>query len=253
VLLRPDKAPPQLTWPQRKAELLGRLGVDAVVLYPTDRALLKLEPQEFFQQIVQEQLRAQSLVEGPNFFFGRDRRGNVEVLAELARAQKIGFEVVSPHKADGQVVSSSTIRGFVASGDVQSAGEMLGRPHRVRGRVVVGAQRGATIGFPTANLEETDTMLPAAGVYAATVPLGEQMWAAAVNLGPNPTFAEQARKLEVHLLDFSGDLYGQILEVDFLARLRDIQQFAGVPQLKQQLEIDVAAARRIAAERAGHG
>jgi riboflavin kinase / FMN adenylyltransferase len=249
-LLRPEAAPPPLTWTDRKAELLGELGVAAVVAYPTDEELLALSPEDFFSRIVRERLDARAMVEGPNFFFGRGRAGNIDVLGQLCRDSGVSLEIVQPLKLSGQYVSSSRVREAVAAGDVDLARHLLTRPYRIRGMVTHGAGRGAKIGFPTANVSAIDTLLPGQGVYAARAITTSGTWPAAVNIGPNPTFGEHALKVEVHLIGFVGSLYGQPLEVDFLARLRSIQPFGSVTELKAQLARDVAAAGRIASEAA---
>ncbi len=244
-LLRPAAAPPPLTWTDRKAELLAQLGVDAVIAYPTDEALLALSPEAFFQHIVRDKLAAKAMVEGPNFFFGRGRAGDIGRLGELCLASGLGLEVVEPLATDGELVSSSRVRQLIQSGDVDTARQMLTQPYRIRGLVTHGAGRGHKIGFATANLEGIDTLLPGAGVYAGRAIVGAETWAAAINIGPNPTFGEYALKVEVHLIGFAGSLYGQALEVDFLARLRDIQPFASVDALKEQLAKDVARAKEL--------
>jgi riboflavin kinase/FMN adenylyltransferase len=156
-----------------------------------------------------------------------------------------------PNEADGEFVSSSRIRRLIAAGDVDGARELLTQPYRLRGMVTHGAARGAKIGFPTANLEAVDTILPGMGVYAgrAHVNTSDSQsggYAAAINIGPSPTFGEDQSRVEVHLVGFSGPLYGQPLEVDFLARLRDIQPFPSVAALQAQLARDVEQAREIA-------
>ena len=246
-LLRPEAAPPPLTWTDRKAALLDELGVTAVIAYPTDVDLLALTPEGFFDRIIREQLAARGMVEGPNFFFGRGRAGNIDALARLCEQAGVSLEVVQPTTIGDQIVSSSRVRDAIAAGDVDLARQLLTRPYRVRGMVTHGAGRGAKIGFPTANIEAIDTLLPAQGVYAASACTLGGNWPAAVNIGPNPTFGEQALKVEVHLIDFAGSLYGQPLEVDFLARLRSIQPFDSVAALKAQLARDIGAARQIAA------
>lgn len=242
-LLRPEAAPPPLTWIDRKAQLLAALGVDVTVVYPTDEALLSLEPREFFDQIVIDRLQARAIAEGPNFFFGRQRAGNVTMLGELCQGANIRLEVVEPLEADGQYVSSSRVRQLVAAGDVAAANTLLTCPYRIRGMVTHGAARGGKLGFPTANVDAIDTLLPAAGVYACRAICAEGQWPAAVNIGPNPTFGEDALKVEVHLIGYTGSLYGDPLEVDFLQRLRDIRSFGSIEQLKSQLARDVEAAR----------
>lgn len=246
-LLRPELAPPPLTWTDRKAALLAELNVDAVIAYRTNRALLALPPEEFFRQIVLDRLEAKAMVEGPNFYFGHDRAGDVHLLNELCHAAGIPLEVVQPLLEGDQIVSSSRVRDAIRAGDVQAARHMLTRPYRIRGMVTHGAGRGAEIGFPTANVDAIDTLLPAHGVYAGVAYVNGGRWTAAINIGPNPTFGEHAEKVEVHLIDFVGSLYNQPLEVDFLSKLRDIHPFASVEQLKEQLAKDVQAAKELAA------
>lgn len=245
-VLRPDLAPPPLTWTERKAQLLAKLGVDVVIAYPTDEALLALSPRQFFDRIVIETLAARAVVEGPNFFFGRDRTGTTDVLRGFCDQHHILLEVVEPLKCGDQYISSSRIRTAVQDGDVAEARRLLTRPYRIRGLVTHGAGRGQKIGFPTANVDAIDTLLPARGVYAGCAKVDTEWRAAAINIGPNPTFGERSLKVEVHLLDYVGSIYGLPLEVDFLARLRDIQTFAAIDQLKRQLRRDVEAVRRIA-------
>ena len=247
-LLRPETAPPPLMWIEQKTALLDELGADVVVAYPTDLALLSLTPEEFFQSIVQDRLGAKAMVEGPNFYFGRDRKGDVNMLGQFCDQAKIHLEIAPPLEMDGEIVSSSRIRDMVGRGDVEEARRLLSRPYRIRGMVTHGAQRGASIGFPTANLEAIDTMLPGEGVYAGRAHAAGKAWPAAINIGPNPTFGEHALKVEAHLIGFDGSLYQQPLEVDFLRRLRDIQPFDSVDALILQLKQDVEEAAKIALE-----
>jgi riboflavin kinase/FMN adenylyltransferase len=246
-LLRPEQCPPPLTWTDRKAQLLAELGVDATLAYPTDRRLLELSPREFFNHLLREQLDAKALVEGPNFYFGRDRAGDVQLLEQYCREAGISLEVVPALVENGQTVSSSRVRTLIAAGHIDEATALLTRPYRIRGMVVHGAGRGAQIGFPTANIGAIDTLLPGPGVYAGRLQLGQETWPAAINVGPNPTFGEQALKVEVHAIGYHGSLYGEAVEVDFLSRLRDIRSFEGVDALRAQLAKDVAEAQRIAA------
>lgn len=243
-ILRPEAAPPPLTWTDRKAELLGQLGVDAVIAYPTDTQLLELSAQDFFRQIVVERLAAREVVEGANFYFGRGRAGTIDVLRRLCVSAGIGLDLVEPVIIGGEPVSSSRVRKLIADGQVDEADRLLTAPYRVRGMVRHGAGRGMKLGFPTANVDAIDTLLPGPGVYAGRAMAQGSPWPAAISVGPNPTFGEQAMKVEVHLIDFRGSLYGEPMEVDFLSRVRDIQRFDNVPALLKQIESDVAEARR---------
>jgi len=247
-LLRPQKAPAPLTWVDRKAELLAMLNVDVVIAFPTTREFLKLTPEEYFQQIICEQLKTRAVVEGPNFFFGKNREGNTDTLRVLCQQNNIALDIVAPIKRGDEFVSSSRVRAAIAEGNVDLANEMLTQPYRIRGMVTHGAGRGTGIGFPTANLAAVDTLLPGAGVYAGRAMLDGKTRTAAINIGPNPTFHESALKVEVHLLDFNESIYGQPLEVDFLARIRDVQSFESLEQLQSQLARDVEKTRSIAAQ-----
>ena len=252
-LLRPDQSPAPLTWTERKAELLEACGADAVVVIHTNMELLRLTADEFFEQVVRESLEARALVEGPNFGFGRNRSGTITTLNRLCAAAKMQLEVIDPLEIDGQVISSSRVRQCLAGGQVDVAARLLGRPHRVRGQVTTGAGRGASLGFPTANLRGTDTVVPGDGVYAARTEMDGQSWPVAAHIGPNATFGEVDRSIEAHLIGFNGNLVGRSLELEFLARIRGTQKFGGPAELVEQMRRDVEQSRRIAAERGTGG
>ncbi len=241
-LLRPDRCPSPLTWIERRAALLGELGVDAVIAYPTDDALLRLTARQFFDTILRDRLGVRAIVEGPNFRFGHDRQGTIETLRQLAAETGVAMEVVDAVFADGEAISSSRVRGLVAAGEVAVARRLLTRPYRLRGIVARGAGRGAQLGFPTANLAAITTVLPAHGVYGGAAHVAAERWPAAINIGPNPTFGETGTKVEIHLIGFSGSIYGEMVEVEFLDRLRDVRKFAGIGELRTQLNQDVRAA-----------
>jgi riboflavin kinase / FMN adenylyltransferase len=249
ALLRPNQVPPSLTTLKHKAEILARAGVTCVIVYPTDRELLQLTPTEFVDSILVRQLAAKGIIEGPNFCFGKDRKGDIDTLRELCRGRNILLEVAEPVGGARAMVSSSTIRSLIKAGKMEDAVTLLGHAYRIEGEVVAGARRGAQIGFPTANLAKIETLLPADGVYAGVTSVDGREFAAAVNIGPNPTFQENARKVEAHLLDFSGDLYGRALWVDLFERIREVRKFASRDQLIGQIEQDVAAARTILSRR----
>jgi riboflavin kinase/FMN adenylyltransferase len=250
-LVRPATAPVPLTTPDRRAALLLDLGLDAVLVQPVDRRLIGLSAESFYRDVLRARLRAAAVVEGPDFRFGAGRGGDLRLLERLCRGDGVVLEVVPPVAADGEPVSSSRVRGLVAAGDVRGANLLLTAPFRVSGTVVVGARRGGTIGFPTANLGGVTTLLPAQGVYAARATLhtaaGPRRHAAAVHVGPNVSFGETAVTVEAHLVGFSGDCYGARLDVDFLDRLRDTRRFDTVSDLAAQLARDVAAAAGVAA------
>jgi riboflavin kinase/FMN adenylyltransferase len=235
-----------LTTTERKLELLARYGVDAVVVYPTDQALLNLTPREFFDQIILGRLDVRGLVEGPNFFFGHNRAGSIKTLHEFCRETAKLLEIVPPVTVGDHLVSSTEIRQLIVAGDVRQAADLLGCAYHITGTVVRGAERGRTIGFPTANLEGVRTVLPRDGVYAGRAHVVGSWYAAGLNLGPNPTFADQERKLEAHLIDFDGDLYGTRIAIEFIDRLRDTVRFESAVALKARLAADIEQARALA-------
>jgi riboflavin kinase/FMN adenylyltransferase len=235
-----------LTTPEERAQLLHALGADHVLTLRVTPDLLALGAADFFAEVLRARLRARHLVEGPNFFFGHNREGTIDTLAQLSRATGIDLTVVPPVLAGGAVVSSSSIRDCLEAGDVTGAHDLLGRPYRIRGMVDVGQRRGRALGFPTANLAGVATVVPGEGVYAVRVlTAGAGNWPGAANIGPNPTFGEDQRKIEVHLIGFTGDLYGQLLTVEFVSRLRDTRRFSGAAELAEQLRRDVEQARRL--------
>jgi riboflavin kinase/FMN adenylyltransferase len=245
-LLRPEQFQPVLTTARDRAEIMVTRGVDEVTILRTTPELLQLTAREFFTRVVRAQLDARRLVEGVNFGFGHNREGNVQTLADLSRAAGLQPPlIVESLLADGVPVSSSRVRSALVQGRVREAADLLDRPYRLRGQVGAGQRRGQKLGFPTANLEQVTTLIPGDGVYAVRIATSGKQWGGAANIGPNPTFGEQARKVEVHILGFQGDLYGQTLAVDFVERLRDVKPFAGVAQLVAQLRADVEQARRL--------
>ncbi|SFJ06513.1 bifunctional riboflavin kinase/FAD synthetase [Planctomicrobium piriforme] len=245
ALLHPERLPPRLTTPDQKADLLAELGVDVLIEYPTDWDLLRLTPRQFFDQIVVDRIQATGLVEGPNFYFGQARAGNVTVLDEFCRSTGRSLIVVPPTLLNDEIVSSSLVRQALTKGNIPFANELLNRRYAISGVVSEGAQRGRTLGFPTANLEQIPTLLPAEGVYATWCRLPQGSFPAAVNIGPNPTFAEMRSKVEAHLIGYSGDLYGQKILLEFVARLRDLRPFASVAELQEQITKDVATTKHV--------
>jgi riboflavin kinase/FMN adenylyltransferase len=243
AILSPNHAPPILTTMERRAELLWDAGVDFVIAYPADRSLFELSAEEFFQQFIRQRLGCRGIVEGPNFRFGKDRLGDVELLELLCREASIQSEIVTPIQTESALISSSRIRQSLSTGDIAAANAMLATNYQVTGQVVGGAKRGRKLGFPTANLSDVRTLLPADGVYGGKYVRENQSYKAAIHIGPNPTFGESSKKTEVHLLDFSGDLYGQQLTVSFQQRVRGIETFSSKQALLDQIELDLTQIR----------
>lgn len=276
-ILRPQSAPPALTWMQRRAMILMELGVDYVLALPTNVELLGLTADEFFSKILLGAIGAKAIVEGPNFRFGKNRAGDVEMLRSMCANADVGFVGLEPQSDDGSdvLISSTRIRELVTTGDIASANRLLVEPYRLLGTVVHGAHRGRTLGFPTANLESIPVLTPCHGVYAGRVAsvsdginadqsVNETEQAVeranasarlavgcpvAINIGPNPTFGESSDKVEVHVLGFDGDLYGRQMEIELLSKLRDVKRFGSKDELLAQLERDCLEAKRIASIR----
>ncbi len=246
VLGRPTR--PMLTTSQQKKELLRQLEPSLeVVILEFDHHLAALTPEQFARRILKERLNAKVVVVGQNFRFGRGRAGDLQVLERLGK--ELGFVArAEPLRGDESGPFSSTrIRQALEAGDVAGAARLLGRPHLVFGRVERGDQRGRTLGFPTANLEEIPVAIPAEGVYFGWAhSSGLESKEAVVNIGTRPTVGRPSA-VEVHLLDYEGDLYGQELSVELLGRLRPVQRFADVQQLKLQIGKDIDRARELMA------
>ena len=244
-VLRPDNDIPRIQALEDRVATLHAVGIDHVVVEPFTLALAGREPEWFAREILARRLRAQALVLGWDFRFGARRAGTT---ADLREWLSVPVEQVEAVRAAGDIASSSRIRQLVRSGDVATAATLLTRPHRVRGTVVHGDARGRGLGFPTANLALDTPLQPAPGVYAVLTDLGQGAPRPGVaNFGRRPTFGGGAEVLEVHLFDYDGDLYGQALAVDFVARIRGERTFDGIEALKAQIDSDIQAARDVLA------
>jgi riboflavin kinase/FMN adenylyltransferase len=256
TVVRPDSAPTLLNDLDQKLELLAECGIDRTLVVPFDRDRADETAEEFVNEVLVGDLGARLVVVGQDFHFGHGRKGNVEVLRELGAVA--GFDVVGVNLTgtDGDPVSSTRIRGLVAEGSVEAAAALLGRPHQLRGTVVHGDGRGgAVLGMPTANVELADGLaMPGEGIYAGYYERPDgSTHPAAISLGRRLTFYEAAPPLlEAHLIDWTGDLYGEKAKVSFVARLRPDQRFDSVEALIDQMNRDVdEARRRLATDRAG--
>ncbi|MDR3036067.1 MAG: bifunctional riboflavin kinase/FAD synthetase [Kitasatospora sp.] len=250
-VVRPGTHPPLLAPQPRRAELVEQLGVDAVLVLPFTAEFSKESPEYFVRSVLVDALHAKAVVEGPNFRFGHRAAGNVELLAELGRADDFTVEVVDLQvrgaAGDGEPFSSSLCRRLVAAGDMAGVAEILGRPHRVEGEVVRGAQRGRELGYPTANVDTVPySAIPADGVYAGWLTADGETMPAAISVGTNPTFDGTARTVEAYAIDRVGlDLYGQHVAVDFLAWLRGMEKFDSIDALLERMAEDVKRAREL--------
>jgi riboflavin kinase/FMN adenylyltransferase len=251
-VFHPEAPPFRLTPFRAKARHIEALGVDLLFVLPFDLAFSKVPAEDFARTLIVESLAARHAVVGYDFHFGYQRGGTPEVLRELGARWGFGVTVVAPLEAEGGTVYSSTrIRQLLAAGGVREAAVLLGRPFEIEGRVELGDQRGRTIGFPTANIRLGDTIRPAGGVYAVRVEIEEEApprWHDGVaNLGTRPTVGGTDLRLEAHLFDFTGDLYGKHLRVALIEHLRPERKFSGIDELKSQIAADAAQARAILA------
>jgi len=244
-VLDPDHCPQNLTTLDEKTWLLDRLGLDHLVVIPFTPQVAAMSPTDFMRRLTRG-MQLQRLFVGHDFAFGRGRRGDHAFLRQLAAKQGFSLDVVAVQERGGAPISSSRIRRLLLLGQVRAASQLLGRDYFLRSTVERGADRGKTLGFPTANLKITpNKLLPANGVYAVRVDLEGAEYQGALNLGFRPTFGGHTLTVEVFLLDYQGDLYGRLLTVFFVQRLRGERRFASVTALQHQITRDVENARRI--------
>ncbi len=248
AVLRPGTEPKLLTTLDVRREVLAEYGADEVYVIRFDEKLPNKSPEEFVEDVLIGELGAGAVVVGENFRFGYKAAGGVEDLERLMRERGGEVYAVPIREVNGEEeINSTRIRELVSAGEVSHAAKLLGRPYLLRGGVVVGDRRGRTIGFPTANVvPDPAALAPAIGVYAGTVRVGDDEYAACTNVGVAPTFERRENRIEAYLLGFEGDLYGKILDVSFTERIRGEKKFSGIEELKQQIAQDVEKARRIA-------
>ena len=249
-IVRPEATPPLLTTPVEKKEILAETGLDYAVFLAFSPALSRYSPRRFVEEILVGRLRLDELVIGHDHGFGRGRAGDVTLLREIGTELGFAVDVVEPVLIEGAAVSSSLIRKAVSEGRLEAARTRLGRPYSARGVVVRGEQRGRDLGFPTANLsiDATEKLLPPSGIYAVRGVLKRGVFAGALHLGPRPTFQGSPPSIELYLLDFDGEIYGEEVRVDFIRFLRPVRAFGSVASLVRQMELDVAEVRRVLAK-----
>ena len=236
-----------LTIPEEKAALLAKAGIDVVITHPFNEEVAGIKAKDFVNRI-HEHLQIKQLWVGHDFALGHDREGDVSVLRKIGEELSFSVETIEAFQIDGEVVSSSRIRRLLEVGQVGLVAELLGRPFSIRGSVEYGEGRGRSIGIPTANLAiAKERVVPGAGVYACYVTVNGKEYQAVSNIGVRPTFETEPRppRVETHILDFEGDIYGQELELTFLAHLRDEKKFPSVDSLVIQISTDITLAREI--------
>ncbi|HMP83174.1 MAG TPA: bifunctional riboflavin kinase/FAD synthetase [Verrucomicrobiota bacterium] len=246
VVVAPDRVPPQIYSRRQKLRAIEALGVSALLEIPFDTDFSRQTGEQFIRSLARDFGKIQSICVGTDFVFGHKRSGDVALLRTLGRELQFSLHGIAAVSLDGQPVSSTRIREAIRSGDFDAASQMLGRAYSFAGVVLHGDQLGHQLGFPTANLDTTGLVLPAGGVYAAHAMASGKAHRAVLNIGHRPTLKSPTpeTRVEVHLLDYSGDLYGQELEIAFVGKLRDERKFASLDELKTQIARDIAEARR---------
>jgi riboflavin kinase/FMN adenylyltransferase len=247
-IIRPEHAPPLLTTPLEKKEILAESGLQYAVFLPFTQELSRYEPRRFVEEVLVGRLRVEELVIGYDHGFGRGRSGDSDTLVRIGAELGFGVDVVPPVSVGGAPVSSSRIRTALQQHDMREATICLGRPYSVRGIVVRGEGRGRGLGFPTANLHvgDGDKLIPPQGIYAVRAVLRTGAHLGALHLGPRPTFQGSPPTIELHVLDFDRDIYGAEVRVDFVQYLREIRPFSTLAALVDQMREDVEAARAAA-------
>ncbi len=245
AVIAPGSEPRLLTTLELRREALLRYGADEVWVIRFDEELSKKSPKEFVREVLVGEIGADAVVVGENFRFGHRAAGGVEELRRLMSAFGGEAYAVAVHSEGGEI-SSTRIRELIVRGEVGEAAALLGRPYVLRGEVVIGDRRGRSIGFPTANvLPHAAVVVPARGVYAGFVGVGKDVHPACTNVGVAPTFGRAESRIEAYLIGFRGDLYGRVVDVSFVRRIRSEKRFSGVEELKGQIVRDVEEARRI--------
>ena len=245
AVLHPESAPPLLQTFDQKLEALGVLGVEQTIVIHFDKTFAQIRAQDFLRDVIADRLHAREVYLGRGFAFGHDREGNIDLLRTVSHGLGFYADEVPEVRLRGRRVSSSRIRESLHEGRVNLARRMLGRPYGVEGRVVRGAARGIKLGFPTANLHPQNRVIPHGGVYVTATLIDGQWRRSVTNIGTRPTF-EQATEtsVETFVMNWTGDLYGDVVRVRFLHRLRDEKKFNSIEELKSQIQCDVARARK---------
>src|SRR5208337_3735718 len=246
-VIAPERSPRLLNTFHGKMKLIAASGIDVVICANFTRAFADQNPEDFAREVLHEKIGVREVYVGYDYAFGKGREGSIESLKRMGRTYGFEVGVIEAVKVNGIVVSSSTIRDMVDEGRVDYAAKLLGRNYSIEGEVVHGAQRGQKIGFPTANLSTANELIPAYGVYAVLVSVNGRMVKGVASIGVRPTFDSGPVSVEVYLLDFEGDLYGEQMEVSFVKRLRGEKKFADSEALARQIRKDVNEAEQILA------
>jgi riboflavin kinase / FMN adenylyltransferase len=246
MVLHPDRRPFYLiSTSEEKIMMLGEMGIDAYIILPFSLEYAQTTAQTFVSEMLWDKLRIRKIIIGHDYTFGRGRTGNEAFIAEEGSRLGFAVEAMNAFKMGDEIVSSTKIREAILRGDVRFAAMLLGRPYNISGSVVPGDQRGLKLGFPTANVEANKELLPMRGVYAVHCLLRQRRLDGVLNIGFNPTFAGGKLTIEVHILDFQANIYGETLDVLFMERIRNEVRFAGPEELIAQINKDISQARWI--------
>lgn len=241
-ILKPGHHPSLLTSTPLKLELIKELGVDIVLIIKFTKVFSRLEPEEFLKKILVEKLKVKSVIVGEGFRFGRDGRGDINLLKKFG--QQEGFEVIQIPLVscpNGQRISSTRIRQLLREGNLSGVAEILGRFPHLSGQVVKGKGRGVKIGIHTANIKTSDkASIPKNGVYAGIIKIDNQKKICVINIGPSPTFEDKEHRVEAHILDFNKNIYNHWVELEIIERIRDVISFSTTKELAQQIKKDIA-------------
>ena len=245
-LMKPEKPIPLITPIRQKLELIGKAGIEYIFCVPFTREFAAITAKDFILDILVGKIGVKEVVVGYDYTFGRQRKGNVEFLEEMGDKWGFRVHIIGPIHVDQALVSSTTIRGLVQDGRLSEAKALLGRDYQISGTVVRGQNRGRRLlGIPTANLNLIDELIPKRGVYAVKVDIDGKACNGVTNIGYNPTFGDSALTVETHLLDFSEDLLGKTIKVNFIQRLRDEVSFDSIQDLSDQIGRDIQQARAL--------
>ena len=248
-VLRQNNHPPLITLYEQKAELIEHTGIDVLICVPFTLEFAALSAERFIKNLLVQKIGMQAIVVGEDYSFGKNREGNIEMLRSYA--QQYGFEVivagwVRSARAMQDRISSTRIRELITDGLMEQAEKMLGRNYQIRGRVVTGRDRGGKVlGIPTANINLNDELCPKTGIYAVTVEFNGEKYKGVANIGYSPTFDDHQFTVEVHILDFSDNIYGKKIRVNFVKRIRDEKKFSSISDLIDQIKLDIVAGREI--------
>ena len=247
TVVAPNRTPPLIYPLTKKLQVIQRLGIHTTLLIHFDEAFSQISAETFIRQLALDFKNIHSICVGSSFTFGHKRQGNVDLLKQLGQELSFTVHGLAAVALDGQRVSSTRIRDAIRAGHLDAASQMLGRPWSLSGTVVEGDKLGRQLGFPTANLSTEGLVLPPNGVYAVHAETGGKLYRAALNIGVRPTLDNPApqRRVEAHLLNFSGDLYGKEMEITFVEKLRDEQKFPSPDALKAQIQRDIESAKKV--------